>query len=311
MITKTPITDGKATEESTIEISWLKAEYQKQFGIDISYLIPSSCTELVRYRCNASGYRFYEPTNIVGDGSFYEHLQKNEWYYKAEKWEFNEALKYIPTDREVKVLEIGAGRGDFLSQLRSHNSAAIGVGIELNQDAANIASARGLKVSVQTTREHAKENSNSYDAVISFQVLEHISNPIDVLADSINLLKEGGKLIVCVPDNSKRAHESIFVHEYSLLNMPPHHQGLWDIPSLSYLAKILPLRLDIIMIEPATYSHHSNAYRSLMKRDLLDRFGIVMGMALYSIARPFYDHALRHLCRYLPAHSILAVYTKQ
>jgi hypothetical protein len=144
----------------------------------------------------------------------------------------------------------------------------------------------------------------------SFQVLEHIANPMDILSDSVNMLKVGGKLIICVPDNSMRAFKSIFVDDSQILNMPPHHQGLWDIPSLAYLNKILPIKLDVIMIEPAIYAHHRNSYRGILKRDLLRRYGKFLGMAIYSVARPFYNHALHHLSKYLPAHSIMAVYTK-
>jgi 2-polyprenyl-3-methyl-5-hydroxy-6-metoxy-1,4-benzoquinol methylase len=302
--------DCEAVEELRIEINWLIVEYKKRFGIDISNFIPGNCTQLVRYRCSTSGYRFYQPANIVGDSAFYEHLQKNEWYYMLDKWEFNEALNYIPADSEVKVLEIGSARGDFLNRLRVHNSAANIVGLELNEDAAAEASGRGLNVVVQSTSEHAQDNLSAYDVVVFFQVLEHISNPIEFLNDAISMLKTGGKLIICVPDNSQRAFNSIFVDAENILNMPPHHQGLWDIPSLAYLTKIQPLRLEAIVIEPAIYSHHSKSYRGLLKKDLVENYGKVLGMAMYAVARPFYNHALRHLNKYLPAHTVMAVYNK-
>jgi hypothetical protein len=127
----------------------------------------------------------------------------------------------------------------------------------------------------------------------------------------LQLLKPGGRLIIGVPDNSVRAARGIIVGYDSVLNMPPHHQSLWDLPSLAFLAKLFPLRLDALLVEPATASHHSNTYRGLMKQDLRKRLGRVLGYGLYGLGRPFYDHALAQLNPHLPAHTVLAVYTKK
>jgi hypothetical protein len=125
------------------------------------------------------------------------------------------------------------------------------------------------------------------------------------------MLKPGGKLLIGVPDNSDRATKSLFVAQENILNMPPHHQGLWDIVSLSYLTHVFPLKLESLKTEPAIASHHSNSYRHLIKASLANRFGKTLGILLYAIGRPFYDHALQHLNKYLPAHSIFAVYVKE
>jgi len=131
-----------------------------------------------------------------------------------------------------------------------------------------------------------------------------------LLNDAIHMLKPTGKLIIAVPDNSIRASHSLFVTEDNILNMPPHHQGLWDITSLCHLTKVLPLKLEYIATEPATASNHSNGYRALIKQDLLQRFGKHFGFMVYAFGRPFYNHALNRVNKYLPAHSVLAVYVK-
>jgi len=308
---KNPIVaGGDVIEEKRISLEWLVAEYKRLFDIDITYLIPDNCILLSRYRCVASGYRFYEPASIVGDSKFYEKLQQFKWYYMPDKWEFHEALQHIPASDVIKVLEIGSAKGDFMNMLRLHNPNASVTGLELNENAAQEAIGRGLDAIVMSSNIHMRKNMNSYDVVVSFQVLEHVPNPMDILNDAVNMLKVGGKLIVCVPDNSRHAHKSIFLGADLPINMPPHHQGLWDIPSLAYLSKILPLQLNSIIVEPAIYSHHSNSYRGLLKKDLLNRFGKYIGWIIYAIARPFYNHALNHLNIFLPAHSLLAVFIK-
>ncbi len=306
-----PITgDENISEEDVIEVEYLLDLYKKNYDLDISYLIPSNVTRVIRYKCNKSGYRFYEPLSIVGDSAFYKKLQEKEWYYMENKWEFMEAINHIPVIKNISILEIGSAKGAFLNILRSLKFDANVVGLELNQEAAAEARSRGLNVINELSSDHAKTHESTYDVIASFQVLEHIPNPMDILKDSLHMLKPGGRLIIGVPDNSERAYPSIFVKANADLNMPPHHQGLWSIPSLSYLTKILPLQLEYISVEPATTNQHSNNYRWLMKNDLIQRFGYALGILIYAAGRPFFNYALKRVNKYLPAHTVLAIYKK-
>lgn len=306
-----PITeDNDISEEQVIEVKYLVDLYKANYDLDIGYLIPSECSQIIRYKCNKSGYRFYEPSSIVGDSAFYKKLQENEWYYMSAKWEFTEAINHIPKLKHISALEIGSGKGAFLDILRNMTINANLVGLELNQDAAAEARRRGHNVIAELSSDHAKLHESAYDVIVSFQVLEHVPNPMDLLRDALSMLKPGGKLIIGVPDNSQRAFSSIFFKPDSDLNMPPHHQGLWDIPSLAYLIKVLPLRLDFIAVEPATSSYLSNNYRALMKSELIQRFGRILGFGIYALGRPFFNYTLKHVNKYLPAHTVLAVYEK-
>lgn len=306
---KSPITgNANVTPIRTIKCSALVAQFKRIFKFDISHLLREH-QEITLYKCNESGYRFYDPADVVGDSAFYHHLETNDWYYMPTKWEFVEALEFIQPNSAV--LEIGSAKGDFLIQVGKHFSSISCAGLELNVEAVRVAQARGVNVALESSFEHAKNNPLKYDVVASFQVLEHIPNPMDVLRDALAMLKPNGLLIIGVPDNSARPADSIFVTPDNILNMPPHHQGLWDIPSLAFLQTVLPFTLEYIAVEPATASHHSNSYRGLMKSALISRFGRALGILIYVIGRPFYDHALLHLNPYLPAHSILAVFRKR
>ena len=281
--------------------------YKEIFDIDISRFFINKEREILLCQCNESGYKFYYPANIVGDSDFYHRLEKNYWYYMPIKWEFEESINHFTGGA---ILEIGSAKGDFLAIVQQSYPDAELVGLELNKEAAKVANIRGFDVRLELSSDHVKSNKEKYDVVASFQVLEHISSPMDLLKDAVEMLKPGGKLIIGVPDNSIRATPSLFVTIDNILNMPPHHQGIWDISSLSYLIKILPLRLEYIATEPANANHHSNSYRGLMKQDLMRRFGKYVGYFVYLIGRPYYNHALKHLNKYLPAHSILVVFEK-
>jgi len=306
-----PITgNNKVRQLQSFDTNTLRSLYLETYGYDIIDLLDKDISAIELYQCLDSGYRFWWPITIVGDSKFYNKLQEKEWYYMPDKWEFREAINHMPAQKNLFVLEIGAAKGDFLGIMRQHNLDAALTGLELNQEAADEARRRGFNVLTEMSGDHAKTHKAAYDVIASFQVLEHIPNPMDLLRDALHMLKPGGKLIIGVPDNSRRAFPSIFIKPDADLNMPPHHQGLWDIPSLAYLIKVLPLQLDFIAVEPATASHHSNGYRGPMKSELIQRFGRVLGFGIYALGRPFFNYALKHVKKYLPAHTVLAVYRK-
>jgi SAM-dependent methyltransferase len=295
--------------ECRIALSDLCERYRLQLGVDITGLVPHGLGYVSRYRCVRSGYRFYHPA-IVGDADFYKQLQVHPWYYMQSKWEYTEALRHIPADAASTVLEVGCGRGEFLKRLRERNGHAVAVGLDLNEAAASDARRDRLDVREIDLGDFASANEARYDFVVAFQVLEHVPDPLSFLRSAVKALKVGGSLIVAVPDNSERSSPSLFVNDDGLLNMPPHHQGLWSVSSLAYLINVLPVELRQVISEPASARHHSNSYRGLMKRDLIRRFGSMAGTVLYAFGRPFYDHSLSHLAKYLPAHTVLALFER-
>jgi SAM-dependent methyltransferase len=289
----------------------LREVYQANYRLDITRFLPQGLQHVSLYRCVESGLRFWDPGTIVGDDGFYATLSRQSWYYMPDKWEFAAACSHLPRGGALSVLEIGSARGDFLARVQREVPGCRAIGLELNSQAAAAARARGLVVHTELSGSHVQSHQGVYDAIASFQVLEHVPDPMSLLRDAVAMLKPGGMLILAVPDNSLRAAPSIFIRPDADLNMPPHHQTLWDTVSLAYLAKVLPLRLESLVVEPAIARHHSTGYRGLMKFDLMRRYGRVLGFAVYAAGRPFYDHALRHLDPHLPGHTVLAVYRKQ
>lgn len=244
--------------ERTISTSQLAEQYRRQLGIDVrSYF--GEVQEISVYLCETSGYRFDHPLSIVGDARRYQALQRFPWYYLPWKWEHRAAFREIkPSDR---VLEVGCGRGDFLLRLREKGAHC--EGLELNPDALQAARQSGLLVTSRTVEEHASVCDGRYDVICAFQVLEHISAVREFLEGCIQLLKREGSLILSVPDN-----RSYIRHiPWDILNMPPHHQGLWDASSLSAIQKLFPLRLQRVSHQPLQAPYEIDKYyRALLGR---------------------------------------------
>jgi 2-polyprenyl-3-methyl-5-hydroxy-6-metoxy-1,4-benzoquinol methylase len=167
----------------------------------------------------------------------------------------------------MKVLEIGCGPGDFLLRIKERIGAQC-VGIELNNKAIDEANEKGLTVFHESIKQHARVNKEVYDVVCSFQVLEHISNVNEFLEAQISCLRTGGTLIISVPNN-----DSWLKRGYNILNMPPHHMGLWNKKSLKNLAKLFNLKIDRVAFEPLQEYHVE--YYNQTHRDLLLNFKFI------------------------------------
>lgn len=207
----------------------LSTAYFKLTKVDFSYLLNKNITYCECQKCKL---RFFDPL-ITGDEGFYNSLQVFDWYYMDEKEEYFEAKKYISADD--KVLEIGSGKGAFVKFLPTKQY----VGLDFSEQAKEMAAKSGIVIKNEPIQDYAKRNPCSCDVVVSFQVLEHVSNPASFLDAKVNALVVGGKMIIAVPsENSFLKYAS-----NNILNMPPHHVTRWSDETLAFIAKKYNLEL--------------------------------------------------------------------
>lgn len=214
-------------------------------------------------KCNTCKLLFFNPNNISGSNDLYSQLEKLEWYYMPIKWEHNIALQDL--DDCQQILEIGCGYGDFIKRVISEKGEFI-EGIEFNESAVFQAQNQGLPVKSLDLKELAEKNPGQYDAICSFQVLEHVPNPKDFLELSCKLLKPNGKLILGLPNA-----DSFLKYQFNILDMPPHHMTRWSSEILINLHRSFPIHLEHIKFEPLADYHiesYVNAYISLISRFL-------------------------------------------
>lgn len=245
------------THLKTISASEVISAWKERYEIDIKSEL-SDCTEISLYKCNNSELNFFKPSNIAGSDKLYKILGDLDWYYIPDKWEHKIALKDLRDHK--RILEVGCGSGYFLEQLSQNNTDVSG--IELNEQAVSIAKSKGLFVSRINLNELVLNELESFDAVCSFQVLEHIAEPKEFLVSLVDLVKKGGKIILSVP-NSK------CFSQYStdnLLDQPPHHMTQWCRESFEYLNSILPIYVKHIYYEPLAEYHVDWYIRTQLSR---------------------------------------------
>jgi SAM-dependent methyltransferase len=250
--------------------------------------------------CNDTGYRFYYPLDIYGDDAFYQHLQQTGLYYLEEKWEYNKAASLIANDKSV--LEIGSGAGNFMRKLKARKQAKL-CGLELNTQQVDLAKKDGLDVINETIESFAARSPGSFDVAIALQVLEHVADVRSFIAASLEALKPGGQLIICVPNNNPYLYRHDFYHT---LNLPPHHAGLWDRRSFEKLSRFFPMRLNGVFVE--SLSDYKEYYQTQVSH-LREKRSPLAGV-LSAIPAPIYKNVLRMLRHFMEGRNILVEFVK-
>lgn len=274
-------------------------QYKNELGLDVRrFFKTSSNVEL--FECLDTGYKFYYPYNIFGDGHFYADLNKhNKGYYIEQRWEHTQALKLL--QKGMKVLEIGSGDGHFLKLLSQKNIDSIG--LELNDEAVEYGRKNGLNIINELIDEHSNVQQSAYDAICFFQVLEHITSVREFLLSALKCLKPNGLLIIGVPNNNPYIFKN---DEWHTLNLPPHHSGLWSKQAFENIEKYFPVHLQQINIEPLS---EFKTWFTVQKKYFLKKRKI-LGLLLSIIPRPIYKMTLSAFKNKIQGRNILAVYNK-
>ena len=97
-------------------------------------------------------------------------------------------------DRPV-VVDVGAGAGTFLEEVGAALPPAELVAVEPGRDLAEACRAVGVRV-VEAPVEDARELESSGDLVTSFEVLEHVHDPLSFVAAMARIAKPGGTVLV-------------------------------------------------------------------------------------------------------------------
>jgi 2-polyprenyl-3-methyl-5-hydroxy-6-metoxy-1,4-benzoquinol methylase len=297
MIKSPLIENGETAFLKEISVQRIIDTYKTMLHVDVSkYFFGLNTISLLQ--CKKTGYKFFFPfDNILGDSAFYEKLQEFEWYYMPWKWEHDILFKEV--QKRDKILEIGSGGLGFIKEM--HQRGYDVTGLELNQKSVEKAQQLNLKLFPTLIEEFSKIYPNSFDIVCSFQVLEHISNVKSFLEASIEALRKGGKLIICVPNNGS----FIKTDETLLMNYPPHHAGWWDEKSLHNLEKYFPITHIRTYYEPLQ-DYHIDWYVNLkLNRNILRR-----NLVGKTLLRKVYKSYIKNIKNNIKGHSICVVYQK-
>lgn len=98
------------------------------------------------------------------------------------------------------VLEIGCATGDLLSRMVQEGARARG--LEISDFAARIARSRGMEVTTGTIEDYLASEVKTFDIVMAFEVIEHVTSPIRFFESVVKCIKPGGLLLLSTPNYS-------------------------------------------------------------------------------------------------------------
>ncbi|MBS7230477.1 class I SAM-dependent methyltransferase [Flavobacterium psychroterrae] len=189
--------------------------------------------------------RYYESEDYISHTD-----NKRSLFEKAYHFVKNIALKNKlnlingEQSKKGRILDIGAGTGDFL--LTAKNNGWETVGVEPSERAKNIAIQKGISF----VNEIGDLGNNSFDVITMWHVLEHVPNLELQIQELKRLLKPTGTLIVAVP-NFKSYDAKHYDKFWAAYDVPIHFwhfskkaiQSLFEKVDMK-LEKVLPMKFD-------------------------------------------------------------------
>ncbi len=145
----------------------------------------------------------------------------------------NEMIKFVPSNIE-SVLEVGCSEGLFGKRLKELGVATVW-GVEPNKNAALIA-AKNLDYVFAGTFEEAQNTlkNQKFDLVVLNDVLEHFSNPEQVLNKVSHLLVDEGHVVCSIPNvrYAKHLYELLILKDWQY-----REEGILDNTHLRFFTK--------------------------------------------------------------------------
>ena len=166
-------------------------------------------------------------------------------YQRVKKVMLQKKLKWISNEvsSKGKILDIGAGTGDFLLEAKKEGWNVFG--FEPDGEARNLAKAKGIVL--QENLDSLKEEK--FDVITLWHVLEHVYDLNRQIVFIESILKKGGLLIIAVPNF--KSYDAQHYREYWAAYDVPRH--LWHFSQNSFKKLFAPTTLRFFKTRPLLF----------------------------------------------------------
>ncbi|MBM77813.1 MAG: hypothetical protein CL846_04970 [Crocinitomicaceae bacterium] len=165
----------------------------------------------------------------------YDGYGRNDYLSPITIKRYNELLDEFEKFRKNgKIIDVGCGIGYFLEEAKKRGWEVYGT--EYTDEAIKICKRKGI------TMQQGKLNPNNYnleefDIITSFEVLEHINNPIEELSNFYKILRKGGLVYLTTP-NFNSISRYYLKSNYNVITYP-EHLSYYTPKTIKYLFKKL------------------------------------------------------------------------
>lgn len=170
---------------------------------------------------------------LYGDGYFAGSKYDDEVAQRRENERRLALLGRAGVPSGGRVLDVGCATGDFIAS--AHDRYDLW-GLDVSPFAAQVARDRSPGVSHQIFTGFVEDQAfepGSFDAIVMWDVLEHLWDPRAVLRRLVPLLRPGGSLALSTPDIGA-ATARVMRRRWAFMT-PPEHLGFFSKASLAFL----------------------------------------------------------------------------
>jgi 2-polyprenyl-3-methyl-5-hydroxy-6-metoxy-1,4-benzoquinol methylase len=177
-----------------------------------------------------------------------------------------------------RMIEVGAGTGQFCEMMKQSGSFEEIVAIEPTPSSADSCEKRGLEVLRQPIETVPADKGNA-QLIVSFEVLEHLFSPKTYLEHCIRLLAPGGMLVVTCPSAKgfdvsllRTVADTVTPEHLNLFN-PKFLKLLFESNNLEVIELLTPGRLDADIVRKKTMAgKFSLESHPFLKKVLIDEW---------------------------------------
>lgn len=212
------------------------------------------------YQCNhcALGFRFPTPPPKVLE-RLYRTSSIEHWQYEPDsRVDWQRSRNWLEKQAGRSILDIGCYDGAFLHYLGNSWQAH---GIELNEQAIQRAKERGIDILAPDLYDLASIEQQ-FDAVVAFDVIEHVQNPADLLERMSAVTRSGGTIILAT-GNFDALSWKIMGSAYWYCTIPEHLVFIGK----QWCERIAP-RFNLELVHTFTYSHEQHRTLKLSAHEL-------------------------------------------
>lgn len=160
--------------------------------------------------------------------SLYENIyqvEETHWWYEARRDIIFDWVKHMLLNNKMpRILDIGCGTGFNITYLHQLGYRQVD-GLDISRDALMYCKSRQLNSLTIASAENLPIQRSTYDVILALDIVEHIADDRQVMAEIFRILKTDGALIVFVP-----AYQFL----WSFQDEISHHQRRYEANDLKH-----------------------------------------------------------------------------
>ncbi|MFT6246518.1 MAG: 2-polyprenyl-3-methyl-5-hydroxy-6-metoxy-1,4-benzoquinol methylase [Salibacteraceae bacterium] len=171
-------------------------------------------------KCGNCGFVFCQEIPSIKElEDHYDGYGRNDYLSPITIKRYNELLDEFEKYRSTnKILDVGCGIGYFLDEAKKRGWEVYGT--EYTDEAVKICSDKGFNIN-KGKLDPGNYDPEAFDIVTSFEVLEHINNPIEEVGNFNSILRKGGLVYLTTPNFNSLLRYRLKA-EYNVIGYPEH-----------------------------------------------------------------------------------------